>query len=74
LTSFVLARSGVASPLKLEEGVNEVTVWVVNRGGEELRDLRLEARDDMEILPDLDLVCFLYTAMLYRDIERRVSP
>ena len=47
LTFSLLVQPGFAYPLKLKEGVNEVTVWVVNRGGEELRDLRLEARDDL---------------------------
>jgi len=47
LVSALFVQPGFASPLKLKEGANEVTVWVVNRGGEELRDLRLEARDDL---------------------------
>ncbi|RKY74198.1 MAG: hypothetical protein DRQ14_02720 [Candidatus Latescibacterota bacterium] len=46
LTSFLFALPGFALPLKLKEGVNEVTVWIVNRGGEELRDLRLEVDED----------------------------
>ena len=47
LTFFLLTRPGLSLPLKLEEGANEVTVWIVNRFGEELRNLRLEARDDL---------------------------
>ena len=47
LAFSLFALPGFALPLKLKEGVNEVTVWIVNRGGEELRDLRLEARDDL---------------------------
>lgn len=47
LASALLARPGFASPLKLKDGTNEVKVWVVNRGLGELRNLRIEAGDDL---------------------------